>query len=182
MKSSLHSLISFLPLFCNFQLNSIPLLPSSYSGRLASRNSTQFFSIELFFITILHASRRKLSLSFAVKACLQRRCIATKLFDCCLSIRCRWNVFNKPLPSNERRFWPYYHGFRASCHNTCSQSAWLKLDSWWIKGHLSRSFSEFLLFSRTNRHFTIAPFPFITPPEMRVSSDQAAHYHVLVTG
>jgi hypothetical protein len=40
-------------------LNSIPLLPSSYPGRLASRNSTQFFSTELFFIIALHGPRRK---------------------------------------------------------------------------------------------------------------------------
>jgi hypothetical protein len=32
------------------RLNSIPLLPSSCPGRLASRISTQFFSTELFFI------------------------------------------------------------------------------------------------------------------------------------
>jgi hypothetical protein len=38
MNSSLHSLIPFLPLF-NCQLSSIPLLPSSYPGKLASRNS-----------------------------------------------------------------------------------------------------------------------------------------------
>jgi hypothetical protein len=40
IKSSCHSLIPFLPLFCNCQLNSIPLLPSSCTGRLASQNST----------------------------------------------------------------------------------------------------------------------------------------------
>jgi hypothetical protein len=40
MKSSFHSLIAFSPLFCNCQLSSSPLLPSSYPGRLASRNST----------------------------------------------------------------------------------------------------------------------------------------------
>jgi hypothetical protein len=59
MKSSFHSLISFLLLFRNCQLNSIPLLPSSYPGRLASRNSTQFFSTVLFFITTLHVPRSK---------------------------------------------------------------------------------------------------------------------------
>jgi hypothetical protein len=45
MKSSLHCLIPFLPLFCQLttsrdSLNSIPLLPSSYPGRLVSWNST----------------------------------------------------------------------------------------------------------------------------------------------
>jgi hypothetical protein len=42
MKSSFHSLISFFSLFCNCVLNSIPLLPSSYSGSLAFRNLTPF--------------------------------------------------------------------------------------------------------------------------------------------
>jgi hypothetical protein len=41
------------------ELSSISLLSSSYPGRLASRNSTQFFSTELFFITIFHGPRRK---------------------------------------------------------------------------------------------------------------------------
>jgi hypothetical protein len=45
MKSSFHRLIPFLPLFCNCQLNSIPLLPTYYPGRLASRNSTHFTSL-----------------------------------------------------------------------------------------------------------------------------------------
>jgi hypothetical protein len=74
MKSSLHYIITFLPLFCNCQLNSIPLLPSSYPGRLPSRNST-----ELFLIITLHGSRRKHSLSIVEKACLQRRCITTEV-------------------------------------------------------------------------------------------------------
>jgi hypothetical protein len=41
VKSSLHCLIHFLLLFCNCQLNSIPLLPSSYPDKLTSRNSTR---------------------------------------------------------------------------------------------------------------------------------------------
>jgi hypothetical protein len=44
MKSSLRRLIPFLPLFCNCQLSSIPLLPRSYQSRLASRNSTLQFT------------------------------------------------------------------------------------------------------------------------------------------
>jgi hypothetical protein len=57
------------------RLNSIPLLRSSYPGRLVSRNSTQFSSIELFFTTTLHRPRRKHSLPLVGKACLQRHCI-----------------------------------------------------------------------------------------------------------
>jgi hypothetical protein len=37
----LHRLISYLPLFCNCQLKSFPLLPSSYVDRLESRKWTQ---------------------------------------------------------------------------------------------------------------------------------------------
>jgi hypothetical protein len=39
---SFHRLIPFLPLMSNCQPNSIPLLQSSYPGRLASRYSTPF--------------------------------------------------------------------------------------------------------------------------------------------
>jgi hypothetical protein len=57
-------------LFCNCQFNSIPLLPSPYPGRLASRNSSRLYcyfmlllpASELFFITTLHGPRRKHSI------------------------------------------------------------------------------------------------------------------------
>jgi hypothetical protein len=62
MKFSFHSLIPFLTLFCNCQLNSIPLLPSSYPGRLASRNSSLFYSAKNFFMPTLQGPRRKHSL------------------------------------------------------------------------------------------------------------------------
>jgi hypothetical protein len=140
MKSSFHSLIPFLPLFCNCQLNSIPLLPSSYPGRLTSRNSTRFFSTELFFITTYNGSRKKNNFSIVGKECLQRRCIATELLNCCLLIaaeiclpsRCialniysavissgfgrHVTVFTVPLPSNGRLFWLHYSDFRLSLY------------------------------------------------------------------
>jgi hypothetical protein len=59
MKLTLHSLIPFLPLFYNCQLNSIPLLSSSYPGRLASRNSILFFSTELFFFNQFAGTTQK---------------------------------------------------------------------------------------------------------------------------
>jgi hypothetical protein len=64
MKSCLHRIIPFFAIILKLpipktRLNSIPLLPSSYPGRLVSRDSTQFFSAELFFITSLHGPRRK---------------------------------------------------------------------------------------------------------------------------
>jgi hypothetical protein len=105
MKSSFQSVISFFELFCNCQLSSVPLLSSSYPGRLASRNSTRFNSMlllpasEIFLITTLHGSCRKHSLSIVGKACLQRRCGA---LYCCFRIRCRGSVFTESLPSSER--------------------------------------------------------------------------------
>jgi hypothetical protein len=62
-------------------LSSIPLLPSSCPGRLASRNSTllDYFSIEPLFITILHGPRREHDLSIVGKVCLQRHFIATEV-------------------------------------------------------------------------------------------------------
>jgi hypothetical protein len=79
MKSSFHSLIPFLPLFCNCQLNSIPRLPRPYPGRLVSWHSTQFLLTELFFIITLHWACSKHSLSIVGKACLQHRCVATEV-------------------------------------------------------------------------------------------------------
>jgi hypothetical protein len=97
MKSSLHRLIPFLSLFCNCQVNSIPLFPSWYHGRLASPNSIWLdcdFSNEHFFILILQGPRRKHGLSIVGKECLQRRCIATEI-NCCLHIRClAMNVYS----------------------------------------------------------------------------------------
>jgi hypothetical protein len=67
----LSSLLTFLPLICSCQLNSIPLLPSSYPGRLASRNSTLHYRLlfyeyiaENFFIITLHEPSRKHNLYF----------------------------------------------------------------------------------------------------------------------
>jgi hypothetical protein len=47
VKPSFHNLIHFLPLFCSYQFSSIPLLPTSYHGRLAPRNSRRLCSILL---------------------------------------------------------------------------------------------------------------------------------------
>jgi hypothetical protein len=75
MESSFHSQIPFLPLFCSYQFrrldsirfDSIPPLPSSYPGRLASRNSTYHFRLlfrtgEHFCITTVYGPRREHSL------------------------------------------------------------------------------------------------------------------------
>jgi hypothetical protein len=78
---------------------------------------TERSQLNSFFITTLHGSFRKHSLCIVGKPCLQHRCIATKLHDCCLRIRCRWNVFTESLPSNERLFLIHYSGFRASRHS-----------------------------------------------------------------
>jgi hypothetical protein len=70
----LHSLIPFLPLFCNGKIKTRPNsnhpLPSSYPGRMASRNSIRLLpASELFLITILHWPRENHSLSIVGKAC-----------------------------------------------------------------------------------------------------------------
>jgi hypothetical protein len=126
MKSFCHRLIPFLPLFCSCQsrrLDSVQFL--CYHAHILAgwHLETRLYSIlllpasELFFITTLHGPRRKHNLSIVRKACLW--CVAwqRKLFDCCLRIRCRVNVFTESLPSNERLFLFRYSGFRASCHN-----------------------------------------------------------------
>jgi hypothetical protein len=100
MNSSLHILIPFLPLFCNCQLNSIPLLPSSCPGRLASRNSTNSSQLNssLYQLCTDHAENTAsilLGRRIYSAVALQR-----KLLDCCLRIRCRRNVF-----SYKKKFW-----------------------------------------------------------------------------
>jgi hypothetical protein len=57
-------------------VNVIPLLPTSYPGRLASRNSVLFYTAEHVFITTLYGPRRKHNL------------------------HCYGGVFTGPLPSN----------------------------------------------------------------------------------
>jgi hypothetical protein len=81
VKSSLYSLIHFLPLFWNCQLNS---MPSSYLCRLASRSSTLYslllllYTAENFLMTTLGGTHRK------------------------HSFYCLGGVLTGPLPSNGR--------------------------------------------------------------------------------
>jgi hypothetical protein len=63
MKSSLHRLIPFLPLFCNCKFWRLSLIPRSYPGRLASRNST-LHSLLLFY--------NRLSLSLMLRPTVSR--------------------------------------------------------------------------------------------------------------
>jgi hypothetical protein len=90
------------------------MLPSSYPGILAYWNSTPHRTIsnELFFITTLHGLCRRHSLSIVEKPCLQRHCVATEVSRFFLAY-----VFTESLSSNERLFWLYYSGFRASYQN-----------------------------------------------------------------
>jgi hypothetical protein len=112
MKSSLHRLIPFLPLFCNCQLNSISLLPSSYPGWLESRNSTQFYAATASFGTLLYNRFARITQKTQPLYYLER-----KLLDRCFRIRCRGNLFTESLRSNERLFWLRCSGFGASYHN-----------------------------------------------------------------
>jgi hypothetical protein len=46
-------------------------------------------------------------------------------------IRCRGNVFNKPLPSNDRLFWLYHSGIQAPCHNIMAIYARVQVVNLW---------------------------------------------------
>jgi hypothetical protein len=133
MKCSLHSLITFLPLFCNCQLSSIPLLTISYSGRLASRNSTPFLSNWLVLNATLHGPRRKQPLYCwrgVFTAPLHR-------FGSYSTVACVFVAAGtclESLPRIERLFLLRYAGFRASRHNI------IKHRHWW-RTFQSRSFS-----------------------------------------
>jgi hypothetical protein len=81
MKSSLHRLVPFLPLFCNCQFWRLDSLLQRYilAGWRLETRLDYYFSIEVFFITTLHGTRRKQSLCVVGKACLLSRCIATEV-------------------------------------------------------------------------------------------------------
>jgi hypothetical protein len=86
-KSSLHPLIPFLPLFCNCQLSSIPLLRCSYPSRLASRYSTWLNSTQLDYIlscwTLLYNHLAENTASIVKEVCLLTRCLAVDVLLWC---------------------------------------------------------------------------------------------------
>jgi hypothetical protein len=98
---------------------SIPLLSSSYPGRLASRTSTVHFSTEFLFITILQGPRTKHRLSIVGKACLQCRCIATEVTQLLLaySLQREMCLLSRCLAINVYSEFTILV-FRASCHST----------------------------------------------------------------
>jgi hypothetical protein len=117
MKSSVHSLIPFLPFLLNhLQLPSSELDPILCNNHQL-RNSTQFFSAELFFITTLHGPRGKHSLSIVGKAFLQRCFIATEVTQL-LHVYSLPRKCTESLPRNKRLFWLHYSACPASCHNS----------------------------------------------------------------
>jgi hypothetical protein len=100
MKPCFRRGIPFLPLFCHCRLNSIPLLPSSYPGRLTSRNLTHYsqlnqsarttqkiqtlFYYEGVFTVPLHSNGSYLivvCLLVAVEMCLPCRCLALNVYS-----------------------------------------------------------------------------------------------------
>jgi hypothetical protein len=119
MKPSFHSLIPFLPLFCNYQFSSIPLLPNSYPGTLASRNSTRLLLLKwiVLYNNFARTTQKTQPLycwkgvftaplhnigSYAIVACVF---VAARM---CLPCRClAMNVYSDR-----------YSGFRAPCHIT----------------------------------------------------------------
>jgi hypothetical protein len=117
MKSSLHSLIPFLSLFSNSfdcrlsqfyaatdkygdSPNSIPLQPSSYPGRLASRNSINSSQLNSS-LQSLHTDQTENTVYKIPYCCVFTDPLLRKgFFYCCVRIRCRGNVFTDPLTRN----------------------------------------------------------------------------------
>jgi hypothetical protein len=110
--TELHSII-LMPQF----LNSIPLLPSSYPGRLPSSQSFSTASQETLSINSAGLEFSLHSLGLDPTENIMSVVIAQQYFDCCLRIRCRENLFVKLLPSNECLLWFCYSRFRLSHHN-----------------------------------------------------------------
>jgi hypothetical protein len=110
------------------RLNSIPLLPSSRPGRLASRNSTQFFSNEISFLTTLYVTRRKHSLfywkgvfiapllsngSYSIVACV---CVAAGM--CLPSHSIEMAVYSDfTIPTFGRQFTIYIYIYTSLTHD-----------------------------------------------------------------
>jgi hypothetical protein len=137
MRTSLHSLIPFLPfllshiqlpipsiLCCNSQLRRlsvlIPALPSSYPGRLASRNSIN--SNDLLCTFYIHWARttQKTQPLYCWEGVFTAPLHSNGSYSIVACIfRCCGNVFIEQLPSNGCLLWFHYFGFRESCHNIC---------------------------------------------------------------
>jgi hypothetical protein len=116
--SSCHCLISFLPLFYNLQLNSIPLLPSSDSSRLVSRNSSLFYVAPVSFGPLLfnHFARttQKTQLFYYWKDVFTAPLHSNGTYSI---IACIFVVAGMCLPSHclamDIYLWIRYSGFRA---------------------------------------------------------------------
>jgi hypothetical protein len=157
-KSSLHS-----QTFNNSDA-SIPLLPSSYSVRLASRNTTGFLPFLLNHLRLL--SQKTLSVdwnphyiasersqqktpfpnnsSIVTEVRLPRRCTKQQFFYCWVPVHFHRNLFTEPLPSNERLLWLRYSGFQASCHNILNICRLLKIQYHEANNILNNLFSTAL--------------------------------------
>jgi hypothetical protein len=136
MKSSMRSLIPFLPLFCNCQfrrLDWIQFLCSQAHILAGWCLETQLDSTRLD-LTQPNSSLQPIRTAHAentTSLLLGRRVYSAveyqrKLLYCCLRIRCRGKVFTESLPSHRCLFWLHYSGFRASLHsmNKCDVNSW----------------------------------------------------------
>jgi hypothetical protein len=117
MKSSFHSLIPFLLLFCCckfWRLGSVQFPCSKAhilsSWRLETRPTLLNWNL---LYNRFALTTQKTQLLYCWEVVFR----APLLFDCCLRIRCRGNVFTESLPSNERLFCLHYSGCRTSCHS-----------------------------------------------------------------
>jgi hypothetical protein len=93
----------------NTRLNSIPLLPSSYPGRLASRNSTLHFTLCCWTLIYNHFARSTLKTQpILLRGCFLIRCLAIDilwlsalaLLGMCLPSRCLAVGIHVAIPSS----------------------------------------------------------------------------------
>jgi hypothetical protein len=107
MESSFHSLISFLPLFCNChfrRLDSVQYLCSQAHISAGWRPETQFFAFRLLCVLpdtslwLLCMDHAENTASVFKKACLLIRCLAIDVLSLCIGSH--WNVFTQSLSSS----------------------------------------------------------------------------------
>jgi hypothetical protein len=126
MKFSLHRIIPFLAIILQLpipktRLSSIPVLPSSYPSKLASRSSSftsrlLFCPAEHFFITTLHGPRRKQPVFLKMRVYWS---VTQQWTSFCCTRTLRGNMFTESLRSNgyigHSMYWnlsnPYSHIF-----------------------------------------------------------------------
>jgi hypothetical protein len=125
MKSSCHSLIPFLTLFCDRQFWRLESISSSapkfisWQAGVSKLDSTRprLLKWNLLYNNFARITQKTHALYFLEGAFTAPLHSKRKLLDCCLRIRCHGDVFTASFPRNERLFWSYFSGFQWSCRN-----------------------------------------------------------------